>query len=143
MKESHLTLGPAVIIHSLEHALAAVEAAGEIDRAVTLVSAPGAAGIVGAPWFLEVVRQAATTRPDVAVTAVIDCGDQPGFALGALRAGAERLRFTGRKATAGKLAAIARQQGAVLVTERIKALDLLDNADPRTACRFWLANQPR
>jgi hypothetical protein len=138
MKESRPTPGPAVIVHCFEHALAAIEAAGEFGRGVILVSAPGAAGTVGAPWFLEVVRQAAATRPDVTVTAIVDCGDQPGFALGALRTGADILRFTGRKAVAEKLAAIARQQGASLVTTRIKALDLLDDPDPPGACRRWL-----
>ena len=59
--------------------------------------------------------------------------------LAALRQGLPRVRFTGRKAVAEKLAAIAEAQGADLVAGRLRALDLRDVADPETACRAWLS----
>ena len=141
MKESCAGGGPIVIVHSLDHALAAVQAAGALGTALTLMSAPGAAAGAGAPWFREVARQAAAAAPAVEVTAVIDCGDQPGLVLAALRDGAKRLRFSGRKSVAEKLAAIAKQQQAVLLTGRLEALDLLDHPDPKTACRDWFARR--
>ncbi len=133
--------GRAIIVHSLDHARAAVGAAAAAGVPVTLLSAEGAAGGVGAAWFREVVAQASAEHPEVAVTAVLDCGDKPGHVLGALRQGLKRLRFTGRKATAEKLSAIAAQSGAEIVTRRIEALDLLDLAEPAAACRRWLSGK--
>ena len=48
----------AIIIHGLDHARAALSAAAECERRVILLSAPGAAGYAGAPWFLKVVALA-------------------------------------------------------------------------------------
>lgn len=132
----------AIMIHGLEQARAALAAAAELDRPVTLVSAPGAAGYAGAPWFLKVIALAAAERPEARWEAVLDCADKPGHVLAALRQGATTVRFTGPKQTAAKLVAIAEQSGARILTGRIAALDLLDEADPLAACRAWLAGGP-
>ena len=129
----------AVIVHSLAHARAALAAAAALGVPVTIVSAPGAAAYAGPGWFQEVVAQAAAQVPQADCQAVIDCGERPGDVLLALRLGLERVRFTGKKAVAEKLAAIAEQQGATLITGRLEALDLRGAADPLTACRDWLA----
>ena len=131
----------AVVIHDLAQAKAALAAAAACGRPVTLVSAPGAAGFAGAPWFLKVVALAAAEQPAATYDAVLDCADRPGHVLAALRQGAEAVRFSGSKATAAKLAAIAEASGARLVTGRIKAHDLRGLADPEAACRAWLGNK--
>jgi hypothetical protein len=128
-----------VIIHSLDHARAALTAAAVMGVPVTLASAPGAAATVGPQWFTEVVAQATAGQPDARVSAILDCGDAPGHVLAALRQGIKRVRFTGRAAVAGKLAVIAKRQGAELIRGRLKALDLLDLPDPAAACHRWLA----
>jgi acyl-CoA reductase-like NAD-dependent aldehyde dehydrogenase len=133
--------GKAVIIHSLADARAALAAAAALGVPVTLASAPGASAYVGPAWFQELVALAAAEVPEADVEAVIDCADRPGDVLLALRLGLRRVRFTGRKAVAEKLAAIAGQSGATLVTGRLRALDLLDAADPEAACRAWLAGR--
>ncbi|MFQ5775893.1 MAG: class II fructose-bisphosphate aldolase [Kiloniellaceae bacterium] len=129
----------AIIVHSLEDARAAVAAAADLGVPVTLASAPGAAAYLGAPWFRELVALAVAEQPEVEVRAVLDCGDKPGHVLAALRQGVKRVRFTGRGSTAAMLAALAAEHGAELVTGRMRALDLLDEPDPRAACRRWLA----
>ncbi len=128
----------AVIVHSLDQARLAVSVAAELSRPLTLASAPGAAAYAGAPWFLEVVAQAAARHPEIPVTALLDCADHAGLAMGALRQGLDQVCFTGRKATAEKLAAIAQSQGCLLLRKPPKALDLNTAAAPRTACRQWL-----
>ncbi|HEX9769360.1 MAG TPA: hypothetical protein VGA50_09330 [Kiloniellales bacterium] len=128
----------AIIIHDLEHARAALAAAAEFDRTVTLVSAPGAAGYAGAAWFLRVVALAAADHPGAKWDAVLDCADQAGHVLAALRLGAKAVRYTGAKAPAAKLAAIAERSGARLETGRLKALDLRAETDPWAACRSWI-----
>jgi hypothetical protein len=131
--------GKAVIVHSLEHARAALAAAAELGVPVTLASAPGASAYAGPGWFQEMTALAAAEVPRAAFDAVIDCADRPGDVLLALRLGLRRVRFTGKTAVARKLAAIAEQSGAELVTGRLRALDLRGAADPAGACRAWLA----
>lgn len=129
----------AIIVHSLDHALAAAAAAAALGVPVTIASAPGAAAYLGAPWFRELLERVGEAHPKVAVTGILDCADRPGHVLAAVRAGLGRVRFTGRRATAERLRAIASASGAKLVTGRLVALDLLDEADPPGACRAWLA----
>jgi len=131
----------AVIIHSLEHARAALAAAAALRVPVELVSARAAAGYAGPMWFLEVVRAARAEFPKANATAVLDCGDAPGHALAALRAGCRAIRFEGRGALRAKIAAIAKQSGAVLREGRAPALDLLAEPDPAAACRAWLGSR--
>ena len=133
----------AIVIHDLEHARAALAAAAAAGRRVTLVSAPGAAGYAGAPWFLKVVERAAAEHPAAEWDAVLDCADHAGHALAGLRQGAAAVRFTGAKATAAKLAAIAEQSGARVVGGRLRALDLRGEADPWSACRCWIGRARR
>lgn len=136
------TSGRVVIVHSLEHARAAVAAAAALGVPVTLLSAPGAAAYAGAGWFLKVVARALGEHPQVRAAAVLDCGGAPGHALGALRQGLRAIRFTGPPATTARIAAIARQYGAVLYKGSGPALDLLTEPDPQAACRKWLARAP-
>jgi hypothetical protein len=122
------------------HARAAVAAAHALGCPVTLVSAPGAGAYAGAPWFAAIVALAAAETPGCTVSAVLDCADQPGTALAALRAGMRRVRFTGAAETASRLGEIAAQYGArIEPAGSVAALDLLDAAEPETACRAYLA----
>ncbi len=128
-----------IIVHSLKEARAAVVAAAELGVPVTLASAPEAAGYLGALWFRELVAMAAAERPEAEVDAVLDCGDQPGHVMAALRQGLKRVRFTGPKSTATTLRALASQYDAEIMTGALRAHDLLDQAEPEAACRRWLA----
>ena len=135
----------AIVIHSLEHARAALTAAVQLRVAVTLWSAEGAAGNAGPLWFVELIKVAEEEFPSSKFAAVLDCGDAPGYALAALRAGCRSIRFRGKPAVAAKIRAIARQYGAVLHTGKPansgKALDLAGKSDPLTACRQWLSKR--
>jgi len=133
----------AIVVHDLDHARAALAAAAQCGRPATLLSAPGAAGYTGAPWFLRVVALAADEQPDAEWDSVLDCADRPGHVLAALRQGATAVRFTGSKSAAAKLAAIAESYGARLETGRTTALDLRGEADPLSACKAWLGTQRR
>ncbi len=129
---------PAIMIHSLADARAALAAANALGVAVTLVSAPGAAAYGGAGWFARVVEIAAAEHPDVKMTAILDCDDAAGHVLGALRAGLRRVRFSGGGEVAAKLAEIARGYGALLVQDEIEAFDPRGEKDPAEACRRFL-----
>jgi hypothetical protein len=128
-----------VIVHSLDHAAAALAAAEQLEVPITLVSAPGAGGYAGPRWFLAVVSEAARVHPGAAFDAVVDCADEPGTVLAALRAGARRVVFTGGGEARRKLAAIAAELGAEIEGEsKTAALDLLGERDPVAACLVYL-----
>ena len=132
-------VGRPIIVHSLAEARTAVAAAAELGVPVTLASAPEAAGYLGALWFRELVRMASEERPEARVDAILDCGDQPGHVMSALRQGLKRVRFTGTKTTAAMLGDLASQYDAEIVTGVLRAHDMAGQAEPESACRHWLS----
>lgn len=128
----------AFVIHSLAHAVAALEAAEEAGVSVTLLSPPDFAAYGGAGFFNAIVRRARAKVPGSKFEAVLDCGDTPGLALAALRAGAESVRFGGRPSVQKKITEIAAVHGAHYLTVRPRALDLLDVTDLHATCLAWL-----
>jgi hypothetical protein len=129
-----------IVVHSLEQARAALAAAAELGVPLTLTSAVGAGGYVGPLWFKALIDAAHAEHPAVHLTAVLDCADEAGTALGALRTGLKCVRFTGRDDVRARIAAIAAELGATVDHETAPdLLDLLDVADPRSAARAFLA----
>ena len=118
-------VAPVIVIHSLAHAVAALGAAAEAGRPVTLASAPEAGIYAGPGWFGALVAAAREAVPAAQSAALLDCGDDAGAAQAAIRAGIEAIVFTGRSDAAERLADIASQRGIRLVTVRpAAALDL-------------------
>ncbi len=131
--------GKAIIIHSLEHAVAALKAARELDCPVTLASPPGAAAYTGALWFREVMKEAEREVPEADFAAMLDCGDKPGLVMAAFRQGLRNVRFTGARSAAEKLEAMAESEGFHLITGPLASLDLAEADDIAAACRTWLS----
>ena len=129
---------PAVIVHNLEHARAAVKAAGALGVPVVLISAPMAAAYLGAAYFLEITARAMGEYPGARAVTVLDCGSDAGLALGALRVGCKAVRFTGPGVVRKKIADIAAQMGAQVDNRTYRALDLLETKDAYEACLAWL-----
>ena len=97
-------------------------------RSVVLASAPGAGSYVGPGWFRELVAAAREAVPEASFSAQLDCGDDVGAALAAIRSEIESVVFTGRADVARRLADMASQHTVRLVTERpVPALDLGDD----------------
>ena len=84
------------------------------------------------------LRQAAERYPDARFTAYLDCADEAGTVLRALRAGVSHIRFTGPRELLSRLHDIARQLDAEITDEDFARFDLLDQPDPFAACRVWL-----
>jgi delta 1-pyrroline-5-carboxylate dehydrogenase len=118
---------PVIIIHSLGQAVAALKAAAGSGRPVILASAPEAGIYAGPGWFGALLEAAREAVPAAEFSALLDCGDQPGAALAAIRSEIEGVIFTGRTDVARRLADIARQHGVRLETDRLAALDLGDD----------------
>lgn len=135
---------PAVIVHDAAQAEAALAAAG--PRGVLLLSAPGAAGSLGAAWFLALVAQAARAQPQARHWAALDCGDAPGHALAAIRAGARLLILDPACPAFACITEAATEAGARIWPARPPAMDLA-RVDPQRAggrrkLAEWLAAEP-
>ncbi len=113
----------ALVVHGIDDARQAVAAARDRKTTLTLISAPGAAAYAGPVWFLALVEQARAASPGLTISGVLDCADDPGHAMAALRAGAEAIVFTGDDILAKKLAALAEASGAVVLRRRPPCCD--------------------
>lgn len=128
----------AIVVHNLDHARAALTAASDFDVPVTLLSPPHGAGYLGAAYFMSLAEKASAEHPDAKASWILDCGDAPGLALGALALGCTAIRFTGPPSMGEKIADIAAQSGARIDTRRYDTLDLLTADDALSAARAWL-----
>ncbi len=123
-------------------------AAAQARRPIVLASAPGAGIYAGPGWWRELVAAARAAVPAAQSAALLDCGDEPGAALAAIRAGVEAVVFTGRADVARRLAEIARGHGVRFATLRpAAALDLgtqffASGEAVRRCCADLLASLP-
>ncbi len=114
----------AVVVHGLDQAHDALAAAERVGVAVDLLSGPGAAAYAGAAWWLAMTRAARAAYAAVAGRDILDCADEAGIAVEALRAGIRAIVFEGAQTQAERLAAIAEAMGAEVLRSRLPALDL-------------------
>jgi len=115
-------------VYTRAHAVGALKAAARAGQALTLTSAPDAGIYAGPGWFGALVTAAREAVPGARYFALLNCGDQPGAALAAIRAGVEGVIFTSRADVVRRLADIAAQHGVRLViTHPTTRLDLGDD----------------
>ena len=82
---------PAVVVHGLSDAVAALAQSAAEGRPVTLLSAPGAALYAGCGWWKALIDAAREAHPNVPCMDILDCADGTGQALAASRIGLSRL----------------------------------------------------
>ena len=136
------TVPPAILIHGIGGLRAALEAAYALDRALTVLSIPGAAGSAGPAWFHALVQAGKAEFPNVHLTGVLDCADQPGHALAALRAGCRDLLLHDSVPAWPRVQAIAEAPAARLYRSSGPVFDPRFFREPIGACREWLAVNP-
>jgi len=107
-----------VAVASLAEARAALEQGRAAGVGVTLFSPPGAAAYLGVGFFWALVEAARADVPGVEVEAVMDCGDDPGWALAALRTGFKAVVLGGHPGARRRVAAIAKALGARVLLQR-------------------------
>ncbi|MEK7245499.1 MAG: hypothetical protein AAB223_05725 [Pseudomonadota bacterium] len=128
----------AFVVHDLGQAKAALRAARERGLCVCLVSAPGAGVALGPAVWREMAAEAARTEPGALAEAILDCGRDPGVALGALREGVLAIAVDVADEVRAKIADIAGQRGAWVRMPPTPVFDLGAAADPLAAAREWL-----
>ena len=134
---------PAIVVHDLAQATAALRAAAAAGVPVTLWSAPGAASYAGLGFLRAVFEKASEAVPEAEYDAVIDCTGSAVLAHEALSRGFAGVAFTGRGAMRKTLQAIADGQGRPLITAGPGrgALDLAHSSDPERESADYLANR--
>jgi hypothetical protein len=137
-----LTVPAAILIHGIGDLRAALEAASGLGRALTVLSIPGAAGSAGPAWFHALTQAGQAEFPHVALTGVLDCADQPGHALAALRAGCRDLLLHASVPAWPRVQAIAEASAARLYRCHGPFFDPRFFREPIGACREWLAVNP-
>jgi hypothetical protein len=113
---------PAVVIFGLADARAVLA----VGRAVTLLSAPGAALFAGCGWWRAVIERARSEHAGVPIDDILDCADASGLALGALRVGQRRIVLGPTAPGWHAVAAIAASLGGEVLTLRPPALDMAE-----------------
>ena len=127
-----------ITIHSLEHACAALSAATRLSCPVILQSAPGGAGNLGAMVFIQVITQATRQYPQARFIAILDCADDAGLALNALRNGVKYISVDLDGQALMRISDIAQQSGAAVMEINPLALDLKDVNCSVTVISDWL-----
>jgi hypothetical protein len=137
-------LPQAVVIRGAAEAVTALTLAG--GRPVLLLSAPGAAAMLGAAGWRALVSHAAAAVPDARFADALCCGAAPGHALAALREGCRIVVLDGACPAFAAVASAAAEAGATLLAARPPALDLrgLDLRRPvaQAGIAQWLAASP-
>ncbi len=130
-----------LVVRASAEAAAALRLAS--GRRVTLLSAEGAAGWLGAEGWRALLAAAAEAAPGAPFDNLLCCGDAPGHALAALRAGCRGLVLDGRCPAFAQVAAAAAEAGALVLPARPAARDLagVDLRKPggQALLRRWLA----
>jgi hypothetical protein len=117
-----MEISPAVMVHNLAH----IECALGLRLPVTLLSGPGAAVYAGCLWWQQLLEAA-----DFTGLALLDCADAPGRALEALKLGLSGIVLTCPQAAFAIASEIAAAQGAILLPQAPKALDLAQYGSAR------------
>jgi fructose/tagatose bisphosphate aldolase len=126
-----------VVIHDLDQARRVLTAARRTDCPVQLISAPGAAGYLGPALFKQIVDQARAAEPAARATACLDCADEPGSALDALRHGLDAVSLTAAPEVLARIESAAAQAGGRLTRRPDRTLDMAD-ADAERRLDAWL-----
>ena len=124
---------PLVIVHHLAQAKAVMCAAGEAGVDIQLQSAPGAAAFAGV-GYLNALGAAIDHE------LLIDCGDDAGLVMAALRTGCRKLLFSGPADQEKRLRQMAEQSSALLRgrTDRAPPCLTLSPDEDGDAIRSWL-----
>jgi len=145
---------PAIfVVHAKAQALDALNAASRAGRPVLLLSGKGAGAYAGPGWFAALVESAlvesaATRRPSALSGAILDCGNDAGAVLAAIRAGVGTISFAGPAAARRRLNEIATVKGVSILARgtlwrRALDLDRIAARQRSKACADWIAIRPK
>ena len=121
MSAAHPPFEMAVCVRDLPMALLAAETAQSLGLDPVVISEPEAGVYAGGLWWRALTDQVEDACPAASVTAILDCGDQVGAALGAIRAGCCDLTVA---AAPSALVGFAAVRGVILHPKPLRILTL-------------------
>jgi len=127
------SLPAAVLVRTLEQARRGIAAADRLGGEVVLLTEPGAQAWHGPGYLLEMMTQAGALR------AILDCGQDAGTAMLALRLGWSEIHLRGDPDRVGRIAAMTMAAGARFHACLPPALDLASAWPVDEALDRWLA----
>lgn len=129
-----------IIVHTVEHAIIALEAGKELGKKTLLQSAPDAIFYAGSLYLHHMYEQAKLMVPGAESIFILDCSDASSEALAAMQMGHTHLRSAAPEETRVRLADIAAQYNIAFYDGEFEGLDLAYARDAEKACREWLKN---
>jgi hypothetical protein len=128
------------VVYGFEDAVAALRASAWLRRPVRLKSPFAVSASLGPQVAWSMFRQASRDVPDAEATWALDCGDDAGTVLAALKAGVPEVQVSLPREATVRLAEIAEQHGARITADPDDSplLDLANIEDSFVACRQWL-----
>ena len=136
------TVPPAIIIHGIEDLRAALEAAASLNRALTVLSIPGAAGSAGAPWFHALIQAGSAEFPKSHSPACWTAPTSRGTPWRHSAPAAAIFCCSNSVPAWPRVHAIAEASGARLHGSPGPTFNPRFFRDPIGACREWLAVNP-
>ncbi|MBT5571239.1 MAG: hypothetical protein HOJ90_08485 [Alphaproteobacteria bacterium] len=130
------------MVHDLSHARAVRSAAHIHNLPVLLVSAPGAVRTGGAGWWRELMTQATKAAPQADAKNVLDCANEAGMALSAIRERVEAIALSAPEPALARVKNIAEQSGVRLQSiDWDDVFDLIGSNDPQADCENHLVKR--
>jgi fructose/tagatose bisphosphate aldolase len=116
---------PVFIIHNLEHGLCVAQAAMKTKSSAFLFSPRGAFNSLGPDVFITMINSVSEHYPEVNIIGVLDCADDTGNALGAIRRGVSHISVQLDTPKYKKILDIANQSNVSVRVFPDNALDLI------------------
>ena len=135
---------PVFIIHNLKHGLCVARAAMQTKSSAVLFSPRGAANSLGPEVFISMINVVSVHYPRVNIIGVLDCADDTGNALGAIRRGASHISVQLDAPEYEKILDIANQLNVSVRVYPNNALDLIksENANQSIIRHLMKHKQP-
>ncbi len=132
---------PVFIVHTLDHARAALTAARAFSCVPLLLSTRDYAAVSGAAVFRAMIDTLRNELPDIKFTSALDCADAPGHALAALRSGVDGIVLGGNAEARARIIDMAAQTKCIVYSPDIYEGEVLvigSVTDAPEACHRFL-----
>ena len=121
---------PIFVVHNIEHALCVAEASERTETFVILASARDGACSLGPDVFMSIINKAAAQHPDARIEGLLDCAEDAGVALNAIRRGVPHISVDLQELTYKKIIDIANQSNTRVRKYPNSVIDLINDKNP-------------
>lgn len=132
---------PEVIIYNLEQAVCIVGLSVEDNINILLTNADWSLPFCGIDYYININKIINNNCNKHKFLMAINCGNNPGYVISALRQGVKLLQFSGEKQSFDRLSTIAKKCNAIIRKKaNTKQLDLFDITNIKKEYKTWIKN---